>query len=366
MLKQRRYDVDTIRAMALLLLIFYHGAVAFQSFGWSLYFISNKDTIEELWLIMAAINTWRIPILFLIAGIALRFSFENRTRKELFKERAKVLLIPLCFGILTAAYLVILIPTLYKGEKFWYFPIFQGAHLWFLYNIFLYSVICIPLLPWLSNKKRSSPLPTKILGLRGGIFLFALPLALEGGLLDILGKASFYGHQYEGYVNSLHGWVLGFLWFVIGIVLASQEGVFWKSNKRNLPIHGALALILYLFRLLNELEAPNILIAFESFNFIFAVLGVGAYYFNRASKPLDYFKEAVFPIYIVHLPIQQFLMFHLVDKKIPALPKYLLLVVLTLLLSFVFFEIVRRIGIIRPLFGLKNKMRKFQKLRILT
>ena len=180
---QRRYDVDTLRVMVLFFLVFYHGAIAFQSFGWSIYFISNKKTIEGLWIIMAALNTWRIPILFLIAGIALRLSFETRSKRRIIKERAKTLLIPLVFGIFTTAYLVVLIPSLYLRKNFWYFPIFKGAHLWFLYNIFLYSLICIPLLTLLSNSKRPSVLLTRILGIRGGTLLFAPPIVLEGWFL---------------------------------------------------------------------------------------------------------------------------------------------------------------------------------------
>ena len=45
----------------------------------------------------------------------------------------------------------------------------------------------------------------------------------------------------------------------------------------------------------------NRLIAFESFNFIFLLLGLAAVYLNKDSPQLTYYKTAVYPVYIVHL-----------------------------------------------------------------
>ena len=82
MLNERRHDVDSLRAIALFLLIAYHLAVSFMSWAPLVFFIPNNRSIDLLWVPMSMINTWRIPILFLISGIAFRFSFQKRSLKE--------------------------------------------------------------------------------------------------------------------------------------------------------------------------------------------------------------------------------------------------------------------------------------------
>ena len=44
----RRHDVDCLRVIALGLLIFYHAVVAFQPWAKDIFFIQNKETLEDL------------------------------------------------------------------------------------------------------------------------------------------------------------------------------------------------------------------------------------------------------------------------------------------------------------------------------
>jgi len=69
----RRNDVDWIRVIALGLLIIYHAVVAFQPWGHKIWFIENGEHLEVLWIPMAMINVWRIPILFMVSGMGVFF-----------------------------------------------------------------------------------------------------------------------------------------------------------------------------------------------------------------------------------------------------------------------------------------------------
>ena len=86
------------------------------------------------------------------------------------------------------------------------------------------------------------------------------------------------------YALTEHGFILGLIWFAIGIILTSQGDVFWESNKKNWRLHLALGMTSYFYRLFNnfieDYALDNRLIAFESFNFIFALLGLAAVYLN--------------------------------------------------------------------------------------
>ncbi len=105
-MNQRRYDIDALRSIAMFLLIFYHLAISFTSVAPYIAFVQNKRFNDGVWDLLSVMNSWRIPLVFLISGIALRLSFQRRTKTEMLKERIKILIIPYIFGttILNTSY----------------------------------------------------------------------------------------------------------------------------------------------------------------------------------------------------------------------------------------------------------------------
>ena len=284
MLDKRRYDIDALRSIALFLLIFYHLAVSFTSVAKWILFVPNNKPIDNLWGLLNIFNIWRIPLLFIIAGIALRFSFQNRGISDLFKERLKRLGIPYLFGSITFVPLSLII-----SAQFIYGDLnmddtvgivitsfFTGGYLWFLINILIYCFFLIPIINFLSNKKQGFKFLDSILNLRGGVLIFSIPIVLEGHLLDLTAynQEIGYGNSYAEYYGTNHGLLLGFLWFFIGIVLTSQGDKFWEYNLKNISTHTAIGIPLLVNRFINEFEVVNKLIAFESFNFIFLILDI--------------------------------------------------------------------------------------------
>ena len=353
MFTARRHDVDAIRVIVLFLLIAYHSAISFQPWGWDIGFITNDKSIDSIWNFFMAINTWRIPILFVISGMALRYSFEKRDKLTLFNERSKIILLPYYFGWGTVGLLHSQIFLNYVRSEENAVP--GAAHLWFLGNIAIYAFLCIPIMKFLTNNKSPSENISRILNSRFGIFFFSLPFLIEGWLQEKLKLA--WGLGWTMYPGSLHGLLLGLICFISGIILVSQGEVFWDALKKNMPIHLVLAIGLFTNRAFGGFETiGGALVAFESFNFMFAVFGLGQRYLNKQSTVLDYLKEAVFPVYIFHMPLQQFLSTFLIPTSLSPYIKFSLLVSLTLLGSFFLFELVKRVKIIRPLFGLRNAL----------
>ena len=76
----RRYDVDSIRVIALILLIIYHIVIGFQPWGFWIGFITNKESIKDIWVFMEMINIWRIPILFVVSGMGVFFAIKKRNQ----------------------------------------------------------------------------------------------------------------------------------------------------------------------------------------------------------------------------------------------------------------------------------------------
>ena len=363
-MNQRRYDIDALRSIAMFLLIFYHLGISFTSVAPQISFVQNKRITDGIWPLLNLMNSWRIPLVFLIAGVALRLSFRKRTKMQIFKERAKVLGLPWLFGTLVFSTSSIFIAG--KYYDYWFLDEineaalfsfqYQGIHLWFLINIFIYCWLFVPILNFISKQNFISSL----LNRPGGVFLFAIPIIAEGHLLNLVRfKTETYGDYYTTYALTEHGFILGLLWFAIGIILTSQGDAFWESNKKNWRLHLALGMTSYFYRLFNnfieDYALDNRLIAFESFNFIFALLGLAAVYLNKDSPQLTYYKTAVYPVYIVHLPVQMAVMYFFAGINIHPIIKFPIALFLICFLSLTIYHAIKNIKPLRPLFGLRNK-----------
>ena len=134
--------------------------------------------------------------------------------------------------------------------------------------------------------------------------------------------------------------------------------MFWHAVEEVRHVALALACILYLVRLLVfELEGSSALIAFESMNWMFAILGYGSVYLNKPSQMLSYLNKAVYPVYIVHMPVQFFFSYCLMPLSLPAPVKLVMLLMATFSFSLLLYELlIKRIRWIRPVFGMKLRI----------
>ena len=160
-MNQRRYDIDALRSIAMFLLIFYHLGVSFTSIAPQISFVQNKRVADGIWPLLNLMNSWRIPLVFLIAGVALRLSFRKRTKMQIFKERTKVLGLPWLFGTLVFSTSSVFIAG--KYYNYWFLDEineaalfsfqYQGVHLWFLINIFIYCWLFVPIFKFYIKRK---------------------------------------------------------------------------------------------------------------------------------------------------------------------------------------------------------------------
>jgi surface polysaccharide O-acyltransferase-like enzyme len=176
----------------------------------------------------------------------------------------------------------------------------------------------------------------------------SLPIMLEAWLLS--------PQYFSFFVDSIHGWVLGLICFFLGFIFISMQDVFWPAIKRTRWLALVAASLLYLVRLfIFHLEGePNWLVAFEAMSWMLAVLGFAAIYLNKPSRSLDYFSKAVYPVYIVHMPLQFVIAYFLLPLNLSASLKLIILLVGTFGMSLLLYEyVLRRLKWIRPLFGMK-------------
>ena len=345
---QRRYDVDWLRILAMGLLIIYHSVVSFQPWATKIYGIQNEQSLEILWIFMAMINVWRIPLLFMVSGMGVRFAMERRDWKQLLKDRTIRILIPFVFGYFFICPIFVYIYIKFYGGEISYHP--NPGHLWFLANIFLYVLLLLPLLIYLKNRPDSFVwrVLSSLFSVPVGLFLIALPMMVETWLLN--------PEYFFSYAMTPHGFWLGMVCFFAGFIFISLKNNFWQSVERVRRSALAAAFLLYLVRLfVFKLDGePSLMTAFESACWMLAVLGYGSLYFNKPSGSLSYFSKAVYPVYILHFPIQYGISYFLLPLSLPAILKLILLLAGTLGVSLLIYEyVIKRLRLIWPLFGMK-------------
>ena len=343
----RRYDIDWLRVLVLGLLIIYHATISFMPFGIKLFFPQNKQTLEILWFIMAFINIWRIPLLFIISGMAVCFSMKRRNWKEMFKDRGLRIMVPYIFGVFVICPISILFQSIYYGGEISYTP--NPGHLWFLNNIWVYFCCLIALFVYLQKNPDNLLLNflKKIFMYRLGIYIMVIPFIIEAILIT--------PDSYSSYAYSIHGWALGLICFLTGYIFILLKENFWEAVSRVKNTTLIFAFLLYLVRVfLLEFVEFHPLTAIESYSWMISIFGYGAKFLNKQSTRLSYLSTAVYPIYILHMPLQFFFSLFIIPWEIPAILKLILIIMSTLISSFAIYDLViKRLKWIRPLFGLK-------------
>ena len=244
---------------------------------------------------MGLINIWRIPLLFIISGMGVCFAMRRRNWKELLKDRAKRILLPLIFG---SFFIVPISGYLYQEFNNldpMYFP--NGGHLWFLGNIFFYVLILCPIFFVLKRNPNNvlSRCFKWVLKFPAALYLFTIPFIIEAELVAP-------SQGFASYANTPHGFWLGLLAFLTGFIFISLGDVFWRAVERIKIIALGIAIPLFLVRMIVfQFGGPFFMTVIESWSWLFAVIGFGSTYLNRPSSALTYLSKAVYPVYILHM-----------------------------------------------------------------
>ena len=154
--------------------------------------------------------------------------------------------------------------------------------------------------------------------------------------------------------------------FIIGFAIARSESV-WNAiaNSRRAAGSIAIACAVFLFAYFRTYsdgaQPPEALLQFQrivwgvmQWNVIVAILGFARHAAPGDSPALRYLSAAVFPVYILHQTVIVVLAHNLKPLAIAPLVEGPLLIVATFAICFAGYEIVRRIALLRPLFGLKR------------
>ena len=343
---ERRHDIDWLRVIAIGFLLIYHIAIVFQPWAMFIGFIRSEELSEDLWKPMTMLNVWRIPFLFYVSGMGVYFAIRKRNWKQLFVERSKRILLPFLFGIVAITPLHMFIFQSHYNMPLSYFP--HSGHLWFLGNIFVYVLLLSPLFFYLKNNEDGTF--QRVLSSWMSNPLGPLSLSVFFVLEVILVKPQLF----EMYAETWHGFYLGFLAFFFGFITVYSGKAFWQTVLKWKWLYVALAAVLYVIRIqLIDLQLPGYFTAIESNCWIFALFGFGYQYLNKPSRTLSYLSQAAYPVYIVHMFALYLGSTFILPLDLPILLRFFAIILFTAIICFSIYEIIKRIGILRPLFGLK-------------
>ena len=352
MTTERRYDIDWLRVIAIGLLLIYHIAIIFQPWAMFIGFIRSDDALEGLWKPMTMLNVWRIPLLFFVSGMGLYFAMKKRNWKQLFLERGKRILLPFVFGILVITPLHFLIFQNYYYMPLSYFP--HMGHLWFLGNIFVYVVLLSPLFFYLKKNENGKLKKTisKVMSYAIGPLSISVFFMLEVGLVK--------PQLFELYAQTWHGFFIGFLAFFFGFLFVYSGKAFWLTVSKWKWFYIGLATILFLIRLTGFESFSNMYVTtIESNSWILGLFGIGYSYFNKPSALLSYLSAAVYPVYIIHMFVLYAGALLILPLDLHPMLEFIGITLFTFIVCFLIYEfILKRIAILRPLFGLKWKFIK--------
>lgn len=370
---KRRHDLDWLRVIAILAVYFHHLGMPFNGDD---FHIMNAESSKLLDDIMVYFEQFRLPLLFLISGTGTVLAFSKRTWTQFFKERTGRLLVPLVFGVL-----VIVPPQTYyqfidKFSSYW--QIYAEAklevnHLWFIEDLYLISIVVIPLIIFLKSQKSRSFITwfERVTSHKIGLLLGGLPLIIitvifnrysvsEGSSMEYLSETLFY-----------------FYFFVTGILFASSQN-FWlylkKYRRFNLIVFVISTLLFYGYYFIpNNYVEPYLSLAVRwdiwyalcsllGWCFVLTLLGYGQIHLNRPSLWLKRMNEAIYPFYILHQTIIVVLAYYIIqfDLNIPI--KMTILFISSFIgIVLIYRFLVYPFKMTRILFGMKMRVIKNEK-----
>jgi len=373
---QRRHDLDWLRVLAILAIFVFHAGRFFDQMDWH---IKNPTThfAAEIWTNFLA--AWLMPLIFAISGASIFHALGKGSIGRFIKDKTLRLLVPWVVGACTHVALQVYLEARFRGRFRGSFLGFlpryfhgwrdfggtfawTGLHLWYLWVLFVFSVVFLPLFLWLkagSGKRLLSRLG-EFLAKPGVVYLLALPGLLMVSHMDPDGF--FTSRDWGGM-----GLPLYIPFFLAGFLIISQEGLqasirrqrWWSLGLAVAAFAAALSVALSdrdpaygttVYSLLYSL------LSVFSWSSVLAILGFGMQHLTFHTPFLHYANEAVLPFYILHQTVIISVGYYVVRWHIPDLLKFAVIATGSFALVMLLYELlIRRCNVLRVLFGMKPR-----------
>lgn len=378
---ERRGELDTLRSLVVLGLVFFHAALVFSPDDD--YYVKNPDTTGAVTVVAGFGVVWAMPMLFLVAGLGAGHSLRRRGPRGFARERLLRLGVPLVVATLALnplpQWLRLRAADPAYHESYWHFwprfltvrpdpadfpfvlegRYFETGHLWFVVLLLSFCLLLAPVAaPVAAVAGRTAPVLARHPFL---LLLPALPLAAINSLLGM--EEGFAGWNRWAYL----------LFFLYGHALADDERIRAATRGIALPT-GVLGLVLF------AATGPGFVSQDDPFTagtpfalttralfgaagwcWVLAILGwldrprprAGVRPAGRG-RTKAYLAVAALPLYVLHQPVVVAFAYGVVGWPAPMAVKYAVIVVCSLAVILLLYEYgVRRTRPTRFLFGMR-------------
>jgi glucan biosynthesis protein C len=281
-ISHRRYDLDWLRVLVILLVFIFHTGRFFDTMDWH---VKNSTTYQgvQAWTMFLA--SWMMTLIFVISGASIYFALVKVSK--LIKDKALRLLVPLGVGVFThvslAVYLERLTHLQFSGSFIQFLPHYfqgwygdggnfawMGLHLWYLLVLFVFSLLFLPLFYLLKGPgQKALQWLGDVFSWPGMVYLLAIPvvwLAIGISPRSDLGDRNWGGWSLLGYMP----------FFFYGFWIISHEGL-QKTIQRWRWVSFGLALAAATSMITTGLRYGNSPFGSRGYNLFNGIFGLNAW-----------------------------------------------------------------------------------------
>ena len=357
----RKHWMDNLRWVTVLLVLFYH----------VIYFYNNKGVFGGIGgfgpypeypqyqdVVMYILYPWFMPMLFLLAGVSVRYALAKYDAKTWFKARTRKLLVPATIGLLVFQWMTGYFNTAVAaqmgmldgmpGVAKWVILSISGCGpLWFAQDLWLFSLLLL-LVRKLDAKNRFYDACGK-LGL--------IPIILLG-ILFCLGEYTLIRNPRPDSADGLYNLYKPLFYlipFLMGYFVFANDAVQEKIKQAWIPLLGCaavtgVALVVTTFG--QDNTTPQYLAS--PLNCLYGwvmCLAMMAWFqakFDRTSRFAGYMTCSSFGLYVLHYTVVASLGYMMKTyTQLPPVAMYIILTVAVFTLTPALYELLRRIPFVR-------------------
>ncbi len=366
---RRLYFLDWLRIIALALLVLYHVGMYYVSWDFHVKSPFAGPALEP-WMKLS--EPWRMGLLFFVSGAASAHLFSGGPSLALVRRRSRQLLWPLLCGV------VLLVPPQSYAEvvqKFGhaggfvdflglYFSGYHGFcrdghclilptwnHLWFLPYLWVYTMLLCAVLAVRPQALRSAA--RRVHQASGAAALLVVPMLflLAARLLLVARYPVTHALWGDWFTHAV-----SLAMFAAGAVVAVQPALWERvASVRWIALPMAAAAWVALVVVKPPQPVVHAVLAAYAWAAALAAVGFAVRHLDVDATVRAWLVEAVFPVYMLHQTLLIVGSQWLLPLRWPPALEGPVLVVLTLSLSVVGVELIRRVAVLRPWFGLRPR-----------
>jgi len=363
-MKNRIYFLDNLRTFLIFLVILYHAGFTYQSAMQSNWLVIDSARSDSIGLVGLYIDIFVMAMMFFISGYLISVSLKSQSSMEFIISKFKRIMVPWAVAVLTLIPLYKVLFLYSRGlpqeEWYTYFHWFErsGADLgyfannpsqhwlWFLPVLFLFQILYL----LMSKTKLLSfniSLKTAVLL----IFIIGLAYSMTIAILNLQGWSlnTLLDFQRERLLVYFTFFLLGSLCYKLGIFESKEN-----PRKQVITSNVLLTLSLGIYTVVTINFLLNMVYPDRNYFFVSQRIDGIAHYgslllsmlcflyifihtfksnFNKNYKVMKHLNRNSYYVYIIHMIVLGIVALGLINISLPVSIKYLLLAILTFIIS---------------------------------